>query len=276
MVRLSLMSTLLITGFAAVAAQEPEDSDAQDRASAQRLELMRELVQQFSVRPRGDEEDVDLALREEPIMRYNDAARGLVDSLVCRLGETGRPKALVTVELRLQQDRYMASYEFLALETPAIRARFRQLNWEPPQGVADFRPILDGPVPAANARTRLTQMKQLARRFSAHQTLEGMANRLRMLPQPIDRYQPSDDEHADGAAFVFTYGVNPEVLLLIESDGATWTYACGRLSTAELIVELDGESVWEMNPTGRAEFHNSLEPYTQSIQSVAIPAAESD
>jgi hypothetical protein len=267
---LALLLVLLTRSIVPAIAQEPAQAEKEDTESNQRLERMRTLVQQFSARPRGPEDVEDLALHEKPILRYNDGARGLIDASVWRLGASGRSKALVTVELYTRQDRQMASYEFLAVDPPQFRGRFRRFTWEPQEGAASFRPVPDAPAPADNERTRLTQMKQLARRFNAHQTYEGMNSVLRLMPQPIDRYQPAG---SDGAAFAFASGVNPEVLLLIEADGPIWKFACARMSTARLVVELDGEAVWEMNPTGAAEFQNSAEPYTQSLHYLPVAAS---
>ena len=255
-------------------AEEPEDPDAKERASAQRLELMHELVHQFSAVPLDEDDDGDLELQSEPIMRYNDPARGLMDSTVWRLGQKGRPHALIAVELIKRDEQYLASYEFLAVETPRYIGEFRRFVWEPPDGVAEFQEIPNAPTPAKTKRGRLTQMKQMARRFKAHQQLGETNYNLRMLPQPVHRYQPTDAADADAAAFAFTYGVNPEVLMLIETDGTKWTFACLRLSVARLTVDLDGEPAWSANPTGRREFQNPNEVYTQARQYVPIPNAE--
>jgi hypothetical protein len=119
-------------------------------------------------------------------------------------------------------------------------------------------------------------MKQLARRFTARQRLGPDDYTLRMLPQPVDRYQPSDADAADGAAFAFTYGVNPEVLLLIETDGETWQFACLRLSVARLTVDLDGEAAWNARGTGSREFQNSGEVYTQYRQYLPADTLETN
>jgi hypothetical protein len=42
---------------------------------------------------------------------------------------------------------------------------------------------------------------------------------------------------------VFAYGTNPEMLVLLECDSASWRYAVLRMSWAESAVELDGRVV---------------------------------
>jgi hypothetical protein len=165
----------------------------------------------------------------------------------------------------------MASFELLAVEPPEFTGQLQGFVWSPPQGIAAFQPIPEAPAAAANGRARLTQMKQLARRFTAYQQLGQENYVLRMLPQPIDRYEPAAEAGADGGAFAFTYGVNPEVVLLIETDGKAWQFACLRLSVARLFVDLDDERAWDAKPTGSREFQNSGEIYTQLRQYVARP-----
>jgi hypothetical protein len=68
-------------------------------------------------------------------------------------------------------------------------------------------------------------------------------------PPAIDRYTPSKTERSDGAIFLFTFGTNPEVVLLIESDGKRWSYAVGRMTGAQVVVlTLDNAVVWEGGP----------------------------
>ncbi len=96
---------------------------------------------------------------------------------------------------------------------------------------------------------------------------------LRLLPTPVDRYKPSDADRADGAIFFFTFGTNPEVVLLIESDGKGWSYAAGRMTGAQVVVlTLDNAIAWEGAPLemGRDS------PFTGSITPIDIPGIAAD
>jgi hypothetical protein len=86
-------------------------------------------------------------------------------------------------------------------------------------------------------------MKQIAARFDTEETLSGDTYSLRQLPRPIDRYADVDNNIVDGAAFVFVYGTNPELLLLIECDETSWRYGLARLSSARLRIMLDDTEV---------------------------------
>ncbi len=72
------------------------------------------------------------------------------------------------------------------------------------------------------------------------------------MPQPIDRYADAENGIADGAAFAFANGTNPEVGMLLETDGKTWSFGVFRLSTAAILVELDGKPVAELRKVVRA------------------------
>jgi hypothetical protein len=86
-------------------------------------------------------------------------------------------------------------------------------------------------------------MRQLARRFAVHETVNDQVIECRLLAQPIDRYQSPEDEIEDGAIFAFANGTNPEIGLVLECDKAAWTYGTVRLSAAESVVKLDGREV---------------------------------
>jgi hypothetical protein len=86
-------------------------------------------------------------------------------------------------------------------------------------------------------------LRQLAREFTVAERHRGEPNVLRLLTQPIDRYQDPEAGIEDGAAFVFAYGTNPELVLLLECDRDRWQWAVARLSWAELTVERAGREV---------------------------------
>jgi hypothetical protein len=77
---------------------------------------------------------------------------------------------------------------------------------------------------------------------------------LRLLVQPVHRYQDEKRKVLDGAVFLLAYDNNPQVLLLIEivqpAEGAArWQYLLGRVSSADLHVALDGREVWTVGRT---------------------------
>jgi hypothetical protein len=86
-------------------------------------------------------------------------------------------------------------------------------------------------------------MRQLARRFAAKERIRKESIDCRLLTQPIDRYQSEVDKIVDGAIFVHVNSTNPEVGVVIETDGNRWVYGTLRLAGAELTFALDGREV---------------------------------
>jgi hypothetical protein len=79
---------------------------------------------------------------------------------------------------------------------------------------------------------------------------------MRLLPQPIYRYEISDEDPTlvDGAvfAFVWTAGTDPEALLVIEArrtdQGIRWFYAPARFTNCEAWLQYRGKPVWRAEP----------------------------
>jgi hypothetical protein len=92
-------------------------------------------------------------------------------------------------------------------------------------------------------------MKGLARDFSASMVdADGESYELRLLTQPLIRYEPKDKEVLDGAVFAFSLGTDPEVLLLLEAraagDAHQWQYGLARFHYVDLKVQYKDKEVW--------------------------------
>jgi hypothetical protein len=249
----------------------PEEKARDDDAVAkQRLALMQERVAAFAV---GSKNDAVLPERFEakPIFRYSDPARGIVSAAIWRLGPKGRPQALISTEL---MPRYFGKqrivYEFLSLTEAPFQIASSDSRWEPTSSALTMKPISKGPPPAAGAPARLLQLKQLATRFKASEVLDGERCELRLMPTPIERYTPGEAERADGAIFLLSYGINPEALLFIESDGSDWTYGFARLGAAVITADLDDEPAWEVGPAEYGLHSN----YSATNAPAAIPGID--
>jgi hypothetical protein len=242
---------------------------SQDEAQAkQRLEFMQAAV--GSLEPESSElrPKAALTFTPRPLLRYSDPTRGginaaavnvLLDAGVWRLGTEGRPTALVTVEIYQAPNRTrVLAFEFLSLSEAkfSLKHRMEKVRWDPAGSALDLKELPDAPRPAATAAARLAQMRQLARRFAARERLKNELIECRLLAQPIDRYQSATQKIVDGAIFAFANGTNPEIGLVLESDGGRWRYGILRLTSAEVSVTLDGRQVAAFdpfNPRGRTD-----------------------
>ena len=129
----------------------------------------------------------------------------------------------------------------------------RWLSQEP--GI-QLEPVPDGPEVATSPARRLVQMRDLSRRFTAQVLRENSKWEMRLLTQPIYRYEISDEKSpiVDGAVFSFlwTAGTDPEVLLILEArrtdKGVRWHYAPARFTNCEAWLKHRGKEVWRADP----------------------------
>jgi hypothetical protein len=94
-------------------------------------------------------------------------------------------------------------------------------------------------------------LKELARHFTAFEFFGSDHQRyeLRLLQQPVRRYADPDSGVVDGALFLFAYGTNPEVAVVIEArweraSALAWRFGLARIASAELIVHVNDREVW--------------------------------
>lgn len=229
-------------------ADDSVDKAKDSELSLERLKLMQNRMAAVKVSSAGP--DVPAKFSAKPIFRYSDPARGYVSAAVWKLGDEGRPRAIITTELHRQfHGKPRIVYEFLSLTPNSFSAASKDFNWSPQETDIEFRPIPDAPEPDESPQRRLLQLKQIAKRFAGNELVDKQQCELRLLPQPIDRYTPSTVARADGAVFLLTFGTNPEVALFLESDGKAWSYAAGRLAGAtEISLTIDGDPAWSASP----------------------------
>jgi hypothetical protein len=124
-------------------------------------------------------------------------------------------------------------------------------SWKPKGGLKRHL-LINAPTPMSSATGRMQQMRTFCREFSAR-TVSAREERteLRLLPQPLYRYESTNPEIIDGAlfAFVCSIGTDPEVFLLLEAihaaDGPRWHYALARFSHMNLFVNFKDREVWQ-------------------------------
>ncbi|MEK6262672.1 MAG: hypothetical protein AABP62_29090 [Planctomycetota bacterium] len=252
-------------------------SDAKDEKSdlaERRLQVMKARAE--AIRFSSSNATVPKQLQPMPLFRYEDQTRGYVDGAVWRLGEQGRPLAVITTELH---PNYLGEgpriiYDFLSLTERPFTAKSPDVSgWSPRGSAATLQRLPDAPPPANAPAARLGQMKQLARRFTATQEVTELDKsfvHLRLLPREVDRYSPDANAESDGALFLFVNGRNPGVVLLLETNGQEWTYGVGRLSApSALILRLDDTIVWkEPRASGSLTWSS---PYTATNAAATFP-----
>jgi hypothetical protein len=197
-----------------------------------------------------------LEFREEPVYVWTNPVRSSQDGAVFIWTSRGRAEAIATIFSSAGGGKRGIAHEFhsLSLSTLATTRRGEHQHlWEPKAPGIALAPIEGAPAPAATAAQRLGQMRSLAREFTAS-TRDAKNNRwgLRLLSQPLFRYESTDPDVPDGAlfAFVTSAGTDPEAILVIEErqprGGGTpvWHRAVARFTDMHLSVMHKGEEVF--------------------------------
>lgn len=271
--------TVCAVGVACAVAAHAADDEPQplkaDKRAAQRLEIMRGAIDDFKIVSADPESAPRFA--DRPLLRYNDQTRDgaggvnrVLDATVWRLGEKGRPKALVTLEInRANQDSALLTYEFVSLTPEKIDMKSaRDVRWMPHSTDLAMTEFDEAPVPADTPKARLVQMRDLARRFTVAEQLGRQKTDLRLLPQPVDRYDDLAADILDGAVLMFANGTNPEMGLLLECSKEKWSYGTFRLAAAKILAKLDGQWVLQQ---GKSPGWPVDAPYTATQHSIFLP-----
>ncbi|MBS0204771.1 MAG: hypothetical protein JSS49_17840 [Planctomycetes bacterium] len=275
---LVLLFVAILAGNDSTTFADGDKNDEADGANAKRsarLVSMRELARQFEMKASGSTGDATFELRPEPIFRYSDQPRGFEDATLWSwnpAGSTGRPAVIAKVEAAITPAR-VPYWHFCvtSLADQLVSADFegsRRMKSTKP-GVS-FHTIPRAPATADKPLPRQRQMKELVARFAATivnthpDTKKPDPQEMRLLVTPIHRYAEESKGLQDGTIFgLTTNGTNPDMLIVIESQGATlakaeWKYAIVKMTIAEVHVRLDGTEVWQSPRNGPRETWDSF------------------
>ncbi len=207
-------------------------------------------MSEFNVYLSANGREAPLEMLSNPLMTYGDAARNNEAGTLWAWGKSGRPVAILELYRNIGigqpwvHAQTLTSPELIQLKGPTGH------RWTPKKSHFVLNDVPDSPEVSSQPAVRLRQMKEISRRFEAHEFWDPSNSRfeLRLLVQPIHRYQDEAAKLTDGAVFVLAHGTNPEVLLQIETHAGEkpprWKYSLVRLGSAELHVLLDGKEVW--------------------------------
>jgi hypothetical protein len=253
-----LISLLVIAGGMALGQQPTPSKSSADAKQAggepsKVLEDFKTDAEEYVIRLASRPSE-KLTLRSEPLLHWGNPARTGEDGGVFVWMLDGRPEVIGSVFTYRLPKVIRRKHEYHSLAAGPLTAEFRgQRVWAPKAAGVVFRPVPDAPEPAATARLRLSQMKVLAREFSARmEDMEGQKSDLRLIAQPLIRYEPKDKEILDGALFAFAVGTDPEVILLLEARAdkghMVWQYAFARYHYVNLWASHKNEEVWHVDP----------------------------
>jgi hypothetical protein len=240
-------------------AQEKKEDPGDPAARAKRESLLKlytgEAAEYTIYRDSSRKERV--LLQREPVYVWTNPIRGgeqdgAVFVWTCR----GRAEAVGTFFSYPAAGPRNLNHELHSLAVTALdvtREGAHSFTWAPRAPGIEPTPIKDAPAPGRSPSQRLTQMRALMRDFTATtQDLKDKKWELRLLPQPLYRYESTDPDVIDGAVFSFvtSAGTDPEALVVIEarkaaaSSAPAWHYAVGRFTDLHLWVRLKGKEVF--------------------------------
>jgi hypothetical protein len=211
-----------------------------------------EYIELLKVLPLGV--DQPLAPTDRPLFSYSDSARIIAEGAIWAWGSTGRPLVMAKAWKNANGTRTCA-FSLTSDELVIVRGP-QSKTWRPEKTQVEAADLAGAPAPDPQNAVRLRQLKEQARRFTAYEYWNSDNSRfeLRLLIQPVHRYQDEKRQIIDGAVFLLAYDNNPQILLFVEilSPAASkmrWQYLLARVSSADLHVCLDGNEVWAQDRT---------------------------
>lgn len=203
---------------------------------------------------KGREREVSLHLEPKSVLRWTNPANGRVFGDLYIWTAAGRPEVAMSL-FKAWQPANGFHVELQSLSVSPLEAERRgKTIWQPLKAGLKIQDVPDAPAPADSAALRLAQMRRMANEFSAdltdfRQNGSGEKQPLRLLSQPLYRYQSTAPELMDGAMFGFVLGTDPEVFLLLEAarsnDGKShWQFGIARMNDSPLAVKHRETVVW--------------------------------
>ena len=171
---------------------------------------------------------------EETVLKWSNPADGSIYGSVFLWTVDARP--VVSASLyQWYSPHTHRSHELVSMTDRHVRGDYEgHTVWDVEKPGIEWRLLTDIPPPSASASVRLAQMRRIVSQFSCQKTdRQGLSNPLRLLRQPVYRYESPSADVVDGALFTFVQGTDPEVWILLEArsgkDGElTWQFAATR------------------------------------------------
>ena len=169
--------------------QEGTSKAAPERGERALLERWKREAAGYSIVAHAEPEET-LTLKDEPALRWTNPVRNTDGGLVFVWTAHGRPEAVSCFYRVRWEGRLVEAHEFLSLARVGLTGtREGRTVWSPQGAGVDPRPIPGAPKPAASPAERLRQMRGLAHEFKASVDTDAGPTELRMLSQPVYRFE---------------------------------------------------------------------------------------
>ncbi len=203
----------------------------------------------------------------EPVLRWSNPAAGEIHGNVFLWTSGGRPAVVGSIFKWFSPHTHMA-HEFHSLAEQPLRGKFDGKEvWVSSEPGVRFAPLAAAPPPAAGKLQRLQQMREFARACAVtKRERDGSLSELRLLTQPIYRYEAPPAGVIDASLFAFVQGTDPDLFLLLEareSGGkSTWQFAATRMNSVALALRYNDKEIWSVDVLPWSDVNGHRQAYT--------------
>ena len=243
-----LLAALVVTAEDPAVPADPSALDKQRQEEVARLAPAKARMLKLTV---GDDDPVQASLHAEPLLRWSNPVAGSVYGEVFLWHVEGRPTALASI-FRWYHPFKDGTVEIVSLSPSPVQAREDdEVKWDCREAGVSFQAAGGMKAPAPSRGNRLVQMRDFVRRFAValndRRGGETVSRELRLLNQPMYRYESPKQGVIDGALFAFAEANDPEVIVIVEAyqegNAQKWRYALARMNNHEIQVRFDSNSV---------------------------------
>lgn len=196
-----------------------------------------------------------LVLLPRSILNWGSAVRNDENGSVFVWTKDGRPEVIGAIWslYRPATKAIVWRHGLQSLSQEPLTAQFEsKLIWSPQQPGLRFQRAEGAAAPDQDPQRRLVQMRNIAREFRVEiDEQSGVTSQLRLLTQPLLRYEPVAGTTKDGAIFAFNAGTDPDALLILEArvidGGLRWEFAFGRLHFVSMRAVRGDKPVWSVD-----------------------------
>jgi hypothetical protein len=253
--RLAISLAVLTTlPYASICWGDEKEDQANERRRAELLEQMRSLTERTKVQFNQGEHQLELVTN--PVFRYDDQPRRIIDATIWVWTVAGRPVAFQKIEAmhHAVTDAPEWCYCFASVSPELLSVEWPDgPPFQSSEPGISFRPVPDAPAVADGNVQRKRQARELARGFAARILLDPSkktSDELRLLTTPIFEYTDSETKEFQGAVFGFaTNGTNSGLLVLVETragkDRPVWHFSPARLTACGVTLTYRDNTMWE-------------------------------
>jgi hypothetical protein len=262
---------LMLILFAAIGLAQDSRDPAGNKDDKEQIEAALKLTRVAAGKYRfevGGEDAPATKLLPEPVLRWSNPNVGEIHGNVFLWTQNSRPVAIGSLFKWFSPHKH-TSHEFQSLSESSLAASYDGKKvWATKAAGVKFTPLDKVEPPAETAARRLVQMRQIMKRFRGDETTrEGEDYELRLLPQPIYRYEAAKDDVIDGGMFAHVQGTDPEIIVLLEARPGPdkkprWEFAAGRMQNIVLRLKFDDREVWSVPQLEWSVAFDHGQPYT--------------